>query len=155
LIYSTGSTPSQSLDRLIPWLIRNGGKRFAFPGANYIWPHMLNKYARNLVESGGGEVIFEEYYPVAQLDYAATASRIMTEPIDVAFVTVIPPGVGPFFKQLYEAGFLERGGRLCCVYYSETFLSITAPREIEGIVSCLDYYLAVDKIDPGSAKIQA
>src|SRR5262249_11546332 len=36
LIYSTGSTPSQSLDRLIPWLIRNGGKRFAFPGANYI-----------------------------------------------------------------------------------------------------------------------
>jgi branched-chain amino acid transport system substrate-binding protein len=155
LIYCTGSTPSQQCDRLIPWLIKNGGKRFAFPAANYIWPHVLNKYARNLVESSGGEVIFEEYYPIAQLDYAATANRIMTERIDVVFVTVIPPGVGPFFKQLYEAGFLKRGGRLCCVYYDETDLAINAPQEIEGIASCLDYYLALDKTDPDSAKIQA
>ena len=116
LIYCTGPTPSQQCDRLIPWLIKNSGKRFAFPSANYIWPHVLNKYARNLVESGGGEVIFEEYYPIAQLDYGAAVNRIMTERIDVVFVTVIPPGVGPFFKQLYEAGFLKRGGRLCCVY---------------------------------------
>ena len=74
---------------------------------------MLNRYARNLVESGGAEVIFEEYYPIAQLDYGATVHRIMTERVNVAFVTVIPPGVGPFFKQLYEAGFLKRSGRLC------------------------------------------
>jgi branched-chain amino acid transport system substrate-binding protein len=155
LIYCTGPAPSQQCDRLIPWLIKNGGKRFAFPAANYIWPHVLNKYARDLIEKGGGEVIFEEYYPIAQLDYSATVNRIMTERIDVVFVTVIPPGVGPFFKQLYEAGFLKRGGRLCCVYYDEIALALNAPREIEGIASCLDYYRAVDKTDPGSAKIRA
>jgi branched-chain amino acid transport system substrate-binding protein len=155
LIYCTGATPSQQCDRLIPWLIKNAGKRFAFPAANYIWPHVLNKYARNLVESGGGEVIFEEYYPIAQLEYAATVNRIMTERIDVVFVTVIPPGVGPFFKQLYEAGFLKRGGRLCAVYYGDIGLSLNAPQEIEGIASCLDYYHVVDKIDSGSAKIHA
>jgi branched-chain amino acid transport system substrate-binding protein len=155
LIYCTGPTPSQQCDRLIPWLIKNGGKRFAFPSANYIWPHVLNKYARNLVESGGGEVIFEEYYPIAQLDYGATVNKIMTERIEVVFVTIIPPGVGPFFKQLYEAGFLKRGGRLCCVYADEVVLPIVAPQEIEGLASCLDYYRAVDKTDPASAKIQA
>jgi branched-chain amino acid transport system substrate-binding protein len=155
LIYCTGPTPAQMLDRLIPWLVKNGGKRFALPGANYIAPRTLNKYARNLIEKGGGEVIFEEYYPIAQLDYSATVNRIMTERIDVAFVTVIPPGVGPFFKQLYEAGFLKRGGRLCCPYYDEIALAINAPQEIEGLASCLDYYRVVDKIDPGSAKIHA
>jgi ABC-type branched-subunit amino acid transport system substrate-binding protein len=155
LIYCTGPTPSQQCDRLIPWLIKNGGKRFAFPAANYIWPHVLNKYARNLVEKDGGEVIFEEYYPIAQIDYGATVNRIMTERINVVFATVIPPGVGPFFKQLYEAGFLKRGGRLCQVAYDENALSLNAPAEIEGLASCLDYYRAVDKIDPGSAKIQA
>ena len=40
------------------------------------------------------------------------------------FNTVIPPGVGPFFKQLYEAGFLKNGGRLSCVYYDENTLNI-------------------------------
>jgi urea transport system substrate-binding protein len=155
LIYCTGPTPSQQCDRLIPWLLKNGGKRFAFPSANYIWPHVLNDYARNLVEKNGGEVIFEEYYPIDQIDYSATVNKIMGEKIDVVFNTVIPPGVGPFFKQLYEAGFLRRGGRLCCVYYDENSLSINAPQEIEGLASCLDYFRAVDKIDPGSAHIQA
>lgn len=155
LIYCTGPTPSQQCDRLIPWLIKNGGKRFAFPSANYIWPHVLNKYARKLVEANGGEVVFEEYYPIAQIDYGATVNKIMTEKIDVVFATIIPPGVGPFFKQLYEAGFLKRGGRLCQVAYDENALSLNAPQEIEGLASCLDYYRAVDKLDPGSAKVQA
>jgi ABC-type branched-subunit amino acid transport system substrate-binding protein len=155
LIYCTGPTPSQQCDRLIPWLIKNGGKRFAFPSANYIWPHVLNQYARKLVEANGAEVVFEEYYPIAQIDYGATVNKVMTEKIDVAFTTIIPPGIGPFFKQLFEAGFLKRGGRLCQVAYDENALTLNAPQEIEGLASCLDYYRAVDKLDPGSAKIQA
>lgn len=153
LIYCTGPTPSQQCDRLIPWLVKNGGKRFAFPSANYIWPHVLNKYARDLVQKNGGEVVFEEYYPIDQIDYGATVNKIMAEKIDVVFNTVIPPGVGPLFKQLYEAGFLKRGGRLCCVYYDENTLLLSAPQEIEGLASCLDYFEAVDKLDPGSAAI--
>jgi branched-chain amino acid transport system substrate-binding protein len=155
LIYCTGPTPAQLCDRLIPWLIKNGGKRFAFPAANYIAPHVFNKYARNLVEKGGGEVIFEEYYPNAQLDYAAAVNRIMTERIDVVYAHVIPPGAAPFTKQLYEAGFLKRGDRLCHPGYDDIALSLNAPAEIEGLANCLDYYRAVDEVDPASAKIQA
>jgi branched-chain amino acid transport system substrate-binding protein len=79
----------------------------------------------------------------------------MTEKVDVVFNTVIPPGVGPFFKQLYEAGFGKRGGRLSCVYYDENTLNINAPYEMEGLASCLDYFRAVTKDDPVSARIQA
>ena len=154
-IYCTGPTPAQQCDDLIPWLIQNGGKRFAFPSANYIWPHRLNQYARNLVQQHGGEVVFEEYYPIDQIDYSATVNRIMTNNVDVVFNTVIPPGVGPFFKSLYEAGYLKRGGRLSCVYYDENDLNINAPQEIEGLASCLDYFRALDKTQPDSAKIQA
>ncbi len=154
-IYCTGPTPAQQCDNLIPWLIQHGGKRFAFPSANYIWPHVLNKYARKLVQQHGGEVIFEEYYPIDQVEYGSTVNKIMAEKVDVVFNTVIPPGVGPFFKQLYEAGFLKRGGRLSCVYYDENDLNINSPEEIAGLASCLDYFRAVAKLDPGSEKIQS
>lgn len=153
-IYCTGPTPAQQCDDLIPWLFKNGGKKFAFPSANYVWPHLLNQYARKLVEKHGGAVAFEEYYPLDQVDYGATVNRIMSEKVEVVFNTVIPPGVSPFFKQLYEAGFSKRGGRLCCVYYDENALNINAPEEIEGLASCLDYFRAVDKTDPASAKLQ-
>ena len=154
-IYCTGPTPAQQCDEFIPWLMKNGGKRFALPSANYVWPHVLNQYARKVIEGNGGEVIFEEYYPLDQVEYSATVNKIMTNKVDVVFNTVIPPGVGPFFKQLYEAGFTKRGGRLSCVYYDENTLNINAPHEIEGLASCLDYFRAVTKDEPGSARIQA
>jgi ABC-type branched-subunit amino acid transport system substrate-binding protein len=137
-LFCTGPTPAQQCDEFIPWLMKNGGRRFALPSANYVWPHVLNAYARQVIEKNGGEVIFEEYYP-----------------LDVVFNTVIPPGVGPFFKQLYEAGFGKRGGRLSCVYYDENTLNINAPYEMEGLASCLDYFRAVDASDPFSAKLQS
>ena len=64
-----------------------------------------------MIEANGGEVVFEEYYPLDQVDFSATVNRIISNKVDVVFNTVIPPGVGPFFKQLYEAGFLKNGGR--------------------------------------------
>jgi ABC-type branched-subunit amino acid transport system substrate-binding protein len=154
-IFCSGPTPAQQCDEFIPWLMKNGGKRFALPSANYVWPHVLNEYARKVIQANGGEVIFEEYYPLDQVEYSATVNKIMTNKVDVVFNTVIPPGVGPFFKQLYEAGFSKRGGRLACVYYDENTLNINAPHEIEGLASCLDYFRAVTKLDPASAKIQA
>jgi ABC-type branched-subunit amino acid transport system substrate-binding protein len=154
-IFCTGPTPAQQCDEFIPWLVKNGGKRFALPSANYVWPRVLNQYARKVIEASGGEVIFEEYYPLDQVEYSATVNKVMTNKVDVVFNTVIPPGVGPFFKQLYEAGFTRRGGRLACVYYDENTLNINQPHEIEGLASCLDYFRAVTAEEPASARIQA
>jgi urea transport system substrate-binding protein len=155
-IFCTGPTPAQQCDELIPWLIKNGGKRFAFPSANYVWPHVLNEYARKVVEANGGEVIFEEYYPLDQIEYSATVNKIINEKVDVVFNTVIPPGVGPFIKQLYEAGFQQRGGRLSCVYYDENTVSLNAAHEWDGLASCLDYFRVLSRAgeDPFSAKLQ-
>ena len=152
-IYCTGPTPAQQCDEFIPWLIKNGGKRFALPSANYVWPKLLNQYARKVIQANGGEVVFEEYYPLDQVEYSATVNKIMTSNVNVVFNTVIPPGVGPFIKQLYEAGFTKKGGRLSCVYYDENTLNINAAHEFEGLASCLDYFRAIN--DPFSAKLQA
>jgi branched-chain amino acid transport system substrate-binding protein len=69
----------------------------------------------------------------------------MAEKVDVVFTTLVPPGVSAFHKQLYEAGFLKRGGRLSCVYYDENALNISPFHEIEGLASCLDYFQAIDE----------
>ncbi|MCE3249533.1 MAG: uncharacterized protein K0R41_3358, partial [Geminicoccaceae bacterium] len=96
--------------------------------------------------------VFEEYYPLDQLEYSATVSRIMNENVDCVFNTVIPPGLQAFMKQLYEAGFHEKGGKLSCVYYDENLLNYHPAREMEGLASCLDYFQAID--DPYSAGLQ-
>ena len=102
------------------------------PSANYVWPQLLNKYARKVIEANGGEVVFEEYYPLDQPEYSATISKIKDGKVDCVFNTVIPPGLQSFMKQLYESGFQKNGGVLSCVYFDENIINFLPAREIEG-----------------------
>jgi urea transport system substrate-binding protein len=154
LIFCTGPVPAQQIDRFIPWLMRETGARtFYFPSADYIWPHVLNRRVREAVTANGGAIVGEEYFPLDHMDYAATVERIVSSGADVVFNTIVPPGVSPFFAELYNSGFTSRGGHLVCTYFDENFLNMVPAAHVEGLYSCLDYYQAVS--DPFSQKLLA
>lgn len=143
-LFCTGPTPAQQCARLIPYLIKEKGfKRFALPSANYIWPQLLNKYARRVIEENGAEVVLEEYFPLDQLEYSATVSKIKSEGVDHIFNTTVPPGLQGLMKQLYESGYYETGGQTC-VYLDENAVNYVPARELEGVYSCLDMFHTVD-----------
>ncbi len=154
LIFCTGPVPAQQLDPFIPWLMQTtGAKRFYLPSADYIWPHVMNQRVRELVTVAGGAVVGEEYHPMDHMDYAATVERIVASGADVVFNTIVPPGVGPFFEALHNAGFQARGGQLVCTYFDENFLNMVPATHVEGLYGCLDYYQAIS--DPFSQKLLA
>ncbi len=154
LIFCTGPGPAQQIDRFLPWLMREtGAKTFYLPSADYIWPHVLNRRATDVVTAAGGTIVGEEYFPLDHTDYAATVERITASGADVVFNTIVPPGVSPFFEELHRSGFAGRGGQLVCTYFDENFLNMVPAEHVEGLYGCLDYYQAVD--DPFSQKLLA
>jgi ABC-type branched-subunit amino acid transport system substrate-binding protein len=154
LIFCTGPVPAQQVDPFIPWLMRQtGARRFYLPSADYIWPHVLNGRVRDVVTANGGAIVGEEYFPLDHADYEATVERISSSGADVVFNTIVPPGVSPFFEQLYDSGFTSRGGHLVCTYFDENFLNMVPAAHVEGLYGCLDYYQAVS--DPFSQKLLA
>jgi ABC-type branched-subunit amino acid transport system substrate-binding protein len=149
LIFCTGPVPAQQVDPLIPWLMdQTGAKKFALPSAEYVWPHIMNAKVRAIVEAKGGEIVEEDYYPLDHTDYGEAVEKIMSTGAEVVFNTIVPPGVVPFFEQLHEAGFTERGGQLVCTYFDENCLGLVPAEQVEGLYSCLDYYQ--DAEDPFS-----
>jgi ABC-type branched-subunit amino acid transport system substrate-binding protein len=168
LIFCTGPVPAQQVDPFIPWLMREtGAKKFYLPSAHYIWPRVMNERVREVVEANGGSIVGEEYYPLDHADYRETVARIVSSGADVVFNTIVPPGVTPFLSELYESGFVKRGGKLVCTYFDENFLNMVPASHVEGLYSCLDYYQAVsdpfskrlleqyDTLYPGTAKFTA
>ena len=152
LIFCTGPVPAQQVDPLIPWLMQQtGAKRFSLPSADYIWPQVMNEKVRELVTANGGEIVDEDYYPLDHTDYGETVERIMSRGAEVVFNTIVPPGVVPFFQQLHDAGFTERGGQIVCTYFDENCLTLVPPEQVEGLYGCLDYYQGVD--DPFSKEL--
>ncbi|HEY4895044.1 MAG TPA: substrate-binding protein [Solirubrobacteraceae bacterium] len=142
----------QECDPLIPWLIeKTGAKRFALPSADYIWPRIMNEKVRRIVTAAGGEIVEEDYYPLDHTDYSDAIERIMSGGAEVVFNTIVPPAVVPFFEQLHDAGFSERGGHLVCTYFDENCLNLVPAVQVEGLYSCLDYYQ--DAEDPFSREL--
>ncbi len=154
LIFCTGPVPAQQVDPFIPWLMREtGAKTFYLPSADYIWPHVMNARIREVVAANGGSIVGEEYFPLDHADYGATVEQIISSGADVVFNTIVPPGVGPFFQQLHDSGFMRDGGHLVCTYFDENFLNIVPAEHVEGLWGCLDYYQAVN--DPFSRRLLA
>jgi ABC-type branched-subunit amino acid transport system substrate-binding protein len=154
LIFCTGPVPAQQVEPLIPWLMEKAGaKKFYLPSADYIWPHVLNESARQVVTAHGGEIVGEEYFPLDHADYAATIERILSSGTDVVFNTIVPPGLTPFLQQLFDSGFTKRGGQIICTYFDENFLNLVPAEQVEGLYSCLDYYEEVG--DPFSQQLLA
>lgn len=152
LIFCTGPVPAQQVEPLIPWLMKKSGvKTFYFPSADYIWPHLLNKSAGQVIRENGGEVVGEEYFPLDHTRYEKTVEEIMSSGTEVVFNTIVPPGLTPFLGQLYNAGFMRRGGQIICTYFDENFLNLVPAEQVEGLYSCLDYYQDVS--DPFSQKL--
>ncbi len=152
LIFCTGPVPAQQVDPLIPWLIeKTGAKRFALPSADYIWPRIMNEKVRQIVEAAGGEIVEEDYYPLDHTDYSDAIEKIMSGGAEVVFNTIVPPAVVPFFQQLHDAGFGQRGGQLVCTYFDENCLGLVPTEHVEGLYSCLDYYQ--DSEDPFSREL--
>jgi ABC-type branched-subunit amino acid transport system substrate-binding protein len=152
LIFCTGPVPAQQIDPLIPWVMRKtGAKTFYLPSADYIWPHVMNARVRELVTANGGEIVGEEYFPLDHTDYRETVRRIASTGAEVVFNTTVPPGMTPFFEQLYDSGFSARGGQLVCTYFEENFLGMVDPAQVEGLYGCLDYYQGI--ADPFSRKL--
>jgi len=154
LIFCTGPVPAQQLDPLIPWLMEaTGARTFYLPSADYIWPRLMNKRVRALVEANGGDIVGEEYHPLDQMDFRDVVERITASRADVVFNTIVPPGLTPFFEVLFNSGFQKRGGKLVCTYFDENFLNLVPAPHVEGLYGCLDYYQDVS--DPFSRELLA
>jgi ABC-type branched-subunit amino acid transport system substrate-binding protein len=168
LIFCTGPVPAQQVEPLIPWLMQEtGAKTFYLPSADYIWPHVLNQKVREAATANGGSIVGEEYFPLDHEDYAETVEKINSSGAEVVFNTIVPPGLMPFFQQLYDSGFTKRGGQIVCTYFDENLLELLPDEQVEGLYGCIDYYHDVgdsfgadllaryDERFPGSAKFTA
>jgi len=150
-LYCTGPVPPQQVDPLIAYLAQQGGSRYYLPGADYVWPHQVNKQVAKAVAANGGTVTGEEYFPLDNTDYSKAVSDIMSNGTDVIFTTIVPPGAWNFFQQLSDRGYQKQGGKVVCVWVDETAFSAVQPQYIQGLISCLDYFKGVS--DPFSEKL--
>ena len=96
---ATGSYP------LIPLLYATNRREEILPAVSRLYLAAGDEQEVRRVHANGGAIVGEEYFPLDHADYSKTVDKIASSGAEVVFNTIVPPGVTPFFEQLYDSGF--------------------------------------------------
>jgi urea transport system substrate-binding protein len=101
----TGPLPNQHSRDLIPFMVKNFGKKVFFVGSNYVWPKESNKDAKVWLKGVDGELVGEEYVPLGGADFSGVLNKIRAANPDFIFSTVVGGSTLAFYTQFKQAGF--------------------------------------------------
>lgn len=104
----TGAAPNQHIIPLAEHLLQTRGTRAYCVGSNYIWAWENNKIMREVVQSAGGVVLAERYFPVGEVDFGAVIEHIVDARPNFVFNTLIGDSAYAFFRLFRRAA--ERRG---------------------------------------------
>lgn len=143
LIFCFGEVPAQQVEPFLPWFMEKHGKKVYILGADYIWPHILNRHVKRVVEREGGKVVHEEYVPIPVSDFTSTIARIKMMKPDVIYSDLAGSAHLAFYKQFYAEG-LQKDIKIGTPVVDEFAVSGLGPEVAEGIYSCFAYFDVID-----------
>ena len=143
-IIGYSALPDHWVAPLIPFVIKNYGKKMFLFGSDYVWPRKMNVAVAATIKANGGTVIAEEYSPWGVKDYTATLRKIESSGADTVVLTVVGGDAVTFVKQFTAAG-LKKKIRLVFFGFSENYFAGLTNAESDGIVTAANFTTSLDK----------
>lgn len=98
----THACPNQHLLPLLDHAFRSHGTRGYLTGSNYIWGWEMNRLARQLTASAGGEILGERYLPLGSTDVSRIVEEIAALRPDFILNQLIGPSQYEFIAAMAE-----------------------------------------------------
>lgn len=141
--FSFAALPNQQIERMIPYMAEQFGRKMFFAGSNYEWPRGSIDAAKHALLSCGGEVVGEEYLPIGDTTIDELLKRLARSGADV-FV--------PYFagsdqiNLLTKFNELQLKSRMAVVmgHYDEAMAQYLPAEVREGFFSSNTYFMTVD-----------
>jgi branched-chain amino acid transport system substrate-binding protein len=68
--FCTGSTPTQNVDKLVPFTLKRFGKKVYVVAADYNYGQITTKWMKKLLREAGGEDVGAEFFPLDVTNFA-------------------------------------------------------------------------------------
>lgn len=142
---SLGTTPAQTVEKLVPHVMDLWGKKVYTIAADYNYGQITAAWVKRYVEANGGEVVETEFFPLDVTQFGPTISKIQSTAPDILMSVLVGTGHLGFYRQWAAAGMKEK-----IPMASTTFGAagaepiIMTPEEANGIITCYGYYPTID-----------
>ena len=102
--FCTGTTPAQTVNKLVPYAMETWGKKAYIIAADYNYGQITAKWMGKYVRDGGGTVQATEFFPLDVTEFAATISKIQQAGPSVVLSALVGSNHTAFYRQWAAAG---------------------------------------------------
>lgn len=149
-VFYTGSAPNQQAIPAVDYLLKQGVKRWALVGTDYVYPRTANKILEAYLKSKGfkDEDIMISYTPFGHSDWQSIVSDIKkfgTAGKKTAVVSTINGDANvPFYKELSNQGISAKDIPVVAFSVGEEELSGIDTKPLVGHLAAWNYFESVD-----------
>ncbi len=138
--FCTGTTPAQTVNKLVPYALKNWGKKAYIVAADYNYGQITAKWMTKYTRDGGGEVLATEFFPLDVTNFSATISKIQEAKPDVVFSALVGTNHTAFYRQWAAAGMKSKIPIASTTFGLVNELATIDAAESDGIVTAYGYY---------------
>ena len=142
---SLGTTPAQTVEKLVPYTMGMWGKKVYTIAADYNYGQITAAWVKRYVEQNGGEVVSTDFFPLDVTNFGPTISKIQSAKPDMVMHVLVGTGHLGFLNQWAAAGMKNK-----IPMASTTFgaagadIEIIKPEAANGVITSYGYYPSID-----------
>jgi len=102
--FCTGSTPAQTVEKLVPHVMNTWGKSVYIVAADYNYGHITAQWVRKFVGDNGGETAAVEFFPLDVTNFGPTIKKIQAAKPDLVMSALVGGAHVSFYRQYASAG---------------------------------------------------
>ncbi|WP_342235203.1 urea ABC transporter substrate-binding protein [Inquilinus sp. OTU3971] len=103
-IFCTGTTPAQTVEKLVPSAMKSWGKKAYIIAADYNYGQITAKWMTKYVQDNGGEVLSTDFFPLDVTNFGPTISKIQATKPDIILSALVGGNHTAFYRQWASAG---------------------------------------------------
>ncbi|MCQ4159293.1 transporter substrate-binding protein [Roseomonas sp. GC11] len=138
--FCTGTTPAQTVNKLVPYAMESWGKKAYIIAADYNYGQITAKWMSKYVRDGGGSVEAIEFFPLDVTEFSATISKIQRAAPAMVLSALVGANHTAFYRQWAAAGMKSRIPIASTTFGLVNEVASLDPAESNGIVTSYGYY---------------
>jgi branched-chain amino acid transport system substrate-binding protein len=142
--FCTGSTPAQTVARVVPFVMNRWGKRVYIVAADYNYGQITAQWMQKFVADHGGETLAVEFFPLDVTIFGPTITKIQQAAPDLVISALVGGAHVSFYRQYAAAGLNAAIPIASTTFGVGNEHRLISAAEGNGIIAAYSYFEAVD-----------
>lgn len=138
--FLTGTTPAQTVGKLVPYAMSRWGKKVYILAADYNYGQITAKWMAKYTREAGGTVLSTDFFPLDASNFSATISKIQAAKPDIVLSALVGSNHTAFYRQWASAGMKSKIPIASTTFGLVNETATLSEEESHGIVTSYGYY---------------